>query len=130
MGVLADKIGFQRTFGIALCVFVGVYTVLAHTSSPLVLVLAMALYGIFAAGNDAVVKAWTTTTLPQTHMGRGLGVSSSLQSLTFLVASLLSGLLWQQFGSAIALSVCALGMLIPIIYFELQKDRLVQYKTQ
>lgn len=124
MGSLADRIGFQRTFGASLCIFVGVYTIIAQTSSPLMLTVAMIAYGAFAAGNDAVKKAWVTTTLPQEKMGRGLGVSSSLESVTFLGASLLSGLLWQAYGSAVALSVSALGMLLPILYFELKKEQL------
>lgn len=130
MGILADKVGYQRTFGASLCIFVGVYTVLAQTHSPLVLVLAMIAYGAFAAGNDAVSKAWTTTTLDQKIMGRGIGVSSSLQSLTFLGASILSGVLWQLYGSAIALSASAVGMLLPIIYFEVAKVRLSKPSTQ
>jgi MFS family permease len=117
MGNLADRIGFKQTYLGALCIFVVSYTLLAQTGSLYVLIFAMAAYGFFAAGNDAVVKAWTSLTLKPENMGSGLGVVSTLQSLTFLFSSLMTGLVWQSFGSKAALSVSALGMLLPIAYF-------------
>lgn len=117
MGKLSDRIGFKRTHLVSLCVFVITYTLLAQEASMLSLVIAMGLYGIFAAGNDTVIKAWMSTTLDRDIMGSGLGVASTLQSITFLVSSLVTGLLWEKFGSSVALSVSAIGMLIPIAYF-------------
>ena len=117
MGKLSDRIGFKHTHLVSLCVFVITYTLLSQEASMLTLVIAMGIYGLFAAGNDTVIKAWMSTTLDKDIMGSGLGVASTLQSLTFLVSSLLTGILWTKFGSNVALSVSAIGMLIPIAYF-------------
>ena len=116
MGALADKKGFRNTFLVGLVGFAVAYGLLSRDLTFGWLVVAFAVYALFAAANDGVVKAWISTQLPKERVGTGIGVANTIISLAFLVSSILTGVLWQVFSSSIALSILSMGMILPFVY--------------
>jgi MFS family permease len=115
-GASADKYGFRNTFIVGLAAFAVAYGMMGRSLGLGMLLVVFCIYALFAAVNDAVVKAWLSTYLPKDRMGSGLGVANTLISLSFLISSILTGLLWARFSSAVALSVLSFAMLVPMIY--------------
>lgn len=115
-GKLADAKGFRDTFLLGLVAFAVSYGLLSKELSLAGLVGAFVIYAIFTATNDAVVKAWISTQLPKERLGTGLGVANTVISLSFLVSSIFTGVIWHNFSSSVALSVLSFGMIIPILY--------------
>lgn len=115
-GIAADKYGFRNTFIAGLAAFAVAYSLLGQTIGLGMIIVAFCIYGLFSAVNDAVVKAWISTYLPKERLGGGLGVANTVISLSFLVSSIATGLLWELLSPSIALTVLSFGVLIPILY--------------
>ncbi|HUC20710.1 MAG TPA: MFS transporter, partial [Candidatus Polarisedimenticolaceae bacterium] len=115
-GAQADKRGFRNTFIAGLVAFGVSYGLLSRDLGLPGLIIAFSIYALFAAVNESVVKAWVSTYLPKERLGGGLGVANTVVSLSFLVSSILTGLIWQSFSSHAALSVLSLGIMVPIMY--------------
>ncbi len=108
-GILADRIGMKRVFLLGLAVFALAYFIISYSSSIGVLIFGFALYGFFPALTDGVSKAWLTQLIPATEKATGLGFFGMASGFCLLVASTLTGFLWNSFGASIALSVSACG---------------------
>lgn len=118
LGVLSDKIGFKPVYIGGLLVFSLVYSFFGFgISSPLVLFLLFGLYGIFTAVDEGMSKAWLSLHIPKEYKATGLGLHFTLNSLAFLVASILTAVLWSLTGAKFLFSVIALGNLFVIAYF-------------
>lgn len=115
-GIAADAKGYRNTFIFGLVSFSVAYGLFSRNIGILGLVLAFAIYGVFAAVNDAVVKAWLSKELKKNELGTGIGVANTLISLTFLISSIITGLLWQLTSPGMAFSILSIGMLLPIAY--------------
>lgn len=116
LGMISDKWGFKNVFLLGLAAFVVVYTGFAITEWPMILFGLFAVYGIFAAVNEAVSRAWLSHQLPSEVQATGLGLFMSLHSLAFLCASLVTGLIWENFGGEIAFALTALGGIAVFVY--------------
>ncbi|MBL8159530.1 MFS transporter [Candidatus Saccharibacteria bacterium] len=116
VGSLADARGYRNTFIAGLVAFAIAYSLLSRELSIGGLLLAFVIYALFAAVNDGLVKAWLSRQLPKERLGTGLGVANTVISLSFLVSSVVTGIIWEVFSSSAALSVMAIGMIVPIAY--------------
>jgi MFS family permease len=116
MGSVADAKGFRNTFLAGLVAFAVAYGMFSRDLALPGLVIAFVIYAVFSSANETVVKAWLSTQLPRERLGTGLGVANTVISLSFLVSSILTGVLWQSFSSGTALSVLSIGMVLPIVY--------------
>lgn len=116
-GSTADKLGFRWTFIAGLASFAICYGLLGRSIGLWGVVVAFVVYGLFSAVNDAVIKAWISRCLPRGQLGTGLGVANALMSFTFLVSSVLTGLIWQYYSAGAALSLLSIAMLVPIAFF-------------
>lgn len=117
MGIISDKKGFRPVFLAGLVVFAIVYGALAYPLGLVALVAVFALYGIFAAANEAVGKAWLSTRLSSETQGTGIGLYLTLNAVCSLLAAAITGLLWQAFGSAVALGFISSMSLLVLVYF-------------
>jgi len=123
-GHLSDRFGFSRVYTGSLFIFAAVYFLIGSDASGWVFWAVMGLYGVFAAANESVARAWLSLYLPEDRRATGLGLFQTLSTLTFLVASPLSGLLW-HFGSAsLPFYVTGAAALASIVYFVLIRKRL------
>lgn len=97
-GVVADRLGAQKVFGVGLVVFAIVYAGLGLTTDHLAAWLLLAGYGGFTALTDGVGKAWISGLVPGVLQGTGQGVFQGLTGGGVLVAGLWSGLAWGADG--------------------------------
>jgi MFS family permease len=87
-------------------------------SSPLAIVVLFAFYGLYHALTEGAERALVADLADHAARGRAFGLFHAVTGAALLPASLLTGLLWQRFGPAVALgtgaglaAVAALGLL-------------------
>jgi MFS family permease len=107
IGILADKMSKQRLIIIGLLCFATTYVLMALGQSAWVFVLAYCIYGLYYAFTDGVSKALLTNTCAPQHKGEALGLFSMVQSMLYLVAGVVTGLLWKLDGGVSALLLSA-----------------------
>ncbi|MEV4760841.1 MFS transporter [Micromonospora sp. NPDC049559] len=108
LGALADRIGRLPVLLGGYAALAAVYLLLFGPLGgwPLV-VLALALYGLFYAGTDGVLMALVGPLLPARLRTTGLALVQTAQALAYLGSSVLFGLAWQHWGPAAATRIAA-----------------------
>lgn len=96
-GIISDKLGRWRVIGVGWTIYAAVYLGFIFTGSVGVWPL-MALYGVSVALTDGVGKALIADHAPQQRRGTALGLFYMLSGLVTLAASVVAGVLWDQFG--------------------------------
>jgi MFS family permease len=123
LGKLADKLGKRKVFIFGLFIFSGVYLGFALLPNFLLIWLFFALYGIYAASTEGVVKAWISDLIPDERRGSAIGLLTMLSSLAMMLGSLLTGVLWDEFGSSVPFLLSAIvSSLIAAILGFFHKD--------
>lgn len=79
-------------------IFAGVYFVFGRAPSTLAIWITMAVYGVYYALTQPVLKALVVETVPQDVRGRALGLYFFISSVATLAASLITGELWKHYG--------------------------------
>ncbi len=124
LGVLGDKIGFKPLFIAGLLVFSFTYAVMGRGfASPYLLILVMGIYGVFGAIDEGMNKAWLTLHISPEYKATGLGLHQTLNSLGFLAASVITGMVWQLVGAKVIFSIISLGSILLMGYFFLMKEK-------
>jgi MFS family permease len=101
-------------------IFAAVYFVFGRAPSTLAIWIGMAVYGLYYALTEPVLKALVVETVGHEIRGRALGVYAFATSVATLAASLITGLLWKQYGAgspfyfSAALAMAAAALLIVI----------------
>jgi len=117
LGSLADKFGFKKMILIGLGLFAIVYAGFAfHPSVPVIFVLFL-IYGLYAAATEGVIKAWITNLAHNENTATAIGFYTSCESICSLLASVIAGALWVNFGSTYTFSITSGIAIIVIIYF-------------
>lgn len=102
LGSLSDRIprGFVLAGGIA--VYALVYAGLALASDSWAVWPLFALYGLFVAATDGVLKAWVADQVDGPMAGTAYGVYAGCVGGALLAASLLAGILWEEVSPSAA----------------------------
>lgn len=82
-------------------IFAAVYFVFARAPSTLAIWISMAVYGLYYALTQPVLKALVVESVPRFMRGRALGIYFFATSVAALAASLITGELWKHFGARI-----------------------------
>jgi MFS family permease len=115
LGALADRIGRRRVFLAGYLALLAVYLLLATPWGGLpMLVVALALYGLFYAATDGVLMALAGPLLPAALRTTGMALIQSGQALAYLVSSVLFGLAWQFWGAAGAVWAAAVAAAVTL----------------
>jgi MFS family permease len=95
--------GFSRRWIAAAgyLIFAGVYFVFGRAPSILAIWITMAVYGMYYALTQPVLKALVVESVGQEVRGRALGVYFFATSVATLAASLITGELWKHYGAGI-----------------------------
>jgi MFS family permease len=119
LGKLADKFGIKNIFIIGLIMFAIVYGGFAFSSISVVIFILFFIYGIYAAATEGIVKAWITNIAHDTNTATAVGFYTSCQSICSLLASIIAGFIWSQFGPSFTFGATAFIAFSVIIYFRL-----------
>ncbi|HET9408002.1 MAG TPA: MFS transporter [Candidatus Sulfotelmatobacter sp.] len=122
-GWLSDRVsrnGSSRKWiaAVGYLIFAAVYFVFGLGPSTLAIWVAMAVYGIYYALTQPVLKALVVDAVPAEVRGRALGIYFFATSVATLAASLITGELWKHYGPAIpfylsaALAAVSAGLLL------------------
>ncbi|HSC78489.1 MAG TPA: MFS transporter, partial [Candidatus Acidoferrales bacterium] len=117
-GHLSDRVSRRALAAAGYLVFAAVYVVFAAAPSRLLLWLMMGGYGLYYALTSPVLRALVAETIAPEARGRAFGIFYFATSIATLLASLITGFLWDRFGAALpfhlsaALAVVAATMLV------------------
>lgn len=122
LGGLSDKYGKKKIFSLGLIIFSLVYFGFALVPDIKFIWLLFALYGIYAAATEGISKAWVSDLIPDEQRGSAIGLLTMLSSFSVMLGSFLTGILWDQFGSAVPFLISAVVSLIIAFFIFFQKE--------
>ena len=99
MGALADRFSFRKIILFGFAMFIVVYGGFAFNPSVPVIFLLFAIYGIYAASTEGVIKAWVTNLSNNQNTATAIGFYTSCESICTLLASIIAGALWTNTGA-------------------------------
>ncbi len=82
-------------------IFAATYLVFGRAPSTLAIWITMAIYGLYYALTQPVLKALVVESVEQEVRGRALGVFAFVTSVATLAASVITGELWKHFGAGL-----------------------------
>ncbi len=100
-GWLSDRFSRRRIAAAGYLIFAAVYYVFGRAPSTLAIWITMAVYGLYYALTQPVLKALVVETVGQEVRGRALGVYFFVTSVATLAASLITGELWKLYGAGV-----------------------------
>jgi len=121
LGIVADKMGIKKVFLGGLVLFAGVYFLFGITQSTTIILLAFVLYGIYAAATEGISKAWVSNLAHKENTATAIGFYTSCESICTLLASVITGWLWQDFSSSLAFYTTASVAIVVLVYFLLNR---------
>lgn len=101
MGKRSDKIGRKRLLVPGYLVFALVYLGFAFAFSKPFMTFIFALYGVYTAMITGVERAYIAEISPTELKGTMLGLHATIVGVALLPASLIAGLLWDNFGARV-----------------------------
>lgn len=120
IGILADKIGLKKVFTFGLILFAIVYFGMAGNDNIYIFIGLFFLYGIYAAATEGISKAWISNISDKKDVATAIGTYSAFQSLCTMLASVLAGFIWFQFGASaifIITGIATLGVITYLILY-------------
>ena len=127
-GWFSDHFSRRWMAALGYLIFAAVYFVFGIAPSVLAIWISMAVYGVYSALTQPVLKALVVETVSEEIRGRALGAYYFVTSIATLAASLITGELWKHFGAGIpfyvsgALAVAAAIMLTATPGRQLEKS--------
>ena len=100
-GWFSDRYSRRWIAAAGYLIFAAVYYVFGRAPSTLAIWITMAVYGLYYALTQPVLKALVVDTVWQEVRGRALGVYFFVTSVAALAASLITGELWKHYGASI-----------------------------
>jgi len=97
-GHLSDRFPKPLIAAAGYLVFAAVYVVFAAGPSTIAIWITMACYGLFYALTNPVLRALVAGTVSPDVRGRAFGIFYFVTSVTTLLASIITGELWKDFG--------------------------------
>jgi MFS family permease len=119
-GALADKLGFKKMILFGFTLFAIVYGGFAFSPSIPVIFILFIIYGFYAAATEGVIKAWITNLSHNENTATAIGFYTSCESICTLLASIIAGFLWTNFGSTSTFFTTSSIAIIVCIYFLLK----------
>ena len=116
LGILSDRIGRWRIIATGWSIYAASYLGFALLPAsyawgmwPL-----MAGYGVYMALTDGINKALIADHAPSEHRGAAMGLFYALTGVTTLLASLLTGIVWDRFGPTQAMLLGAVFAILAL----------------
>ena len=103
-GKLSDKIGRKNLLVPGYISFAVCYFGFAFSSNQIGMYIVFGLFGIYTAMITGVERAFVAEISPPELKGTMLGLHSTISGIALLPASIIAGVLWTKFGSAVSFS--------------------------
>jgi MFS family permease len=100
-GWYSDRFSRRWIAAAGYIIFAAVYFVFGRAPSTAAIWISMAIYGLYYALTQPVLKALVVETVSQEIRGRALGIYFFVTSVATLAASLITGELWKQYGATV-----------------------------
>jgi MFS family permease len=100
-GWFSDRVPRRWIAATGYFIFAGVYFVFGRAPSTIAIWIVMAVYGIYYALTQPVLKALVVDTVSPDTRGRALGIYFFATSVATLAASLITGELWKRYGAPV-----------------------------
>ncbi|HTB79453.1 MAG TPA: MFS transporter, partial [Opitutaceae bacterium] len=100
-GWISDRFSRRGIAAAGYLIYAAVYFVFGRAPSTLAIWITMAVYGLYYALTQPVLKALVVETVGQEVRGRALGVYAFATSVATLAASLITGQLWKHYGAGV-----------------------------
>ena len=100
-GWFSDRFSRRWIAAAGYLIFAAVYFVFGRAPSTLAIWITMAVYGLYYALTQPVLKALVVETVAPDVRGRALGIYFFVTSVATLAASLITGELWKLYGAAV-----------------------------
>jgi MFS family permease len=100
-GWFSDRFSRRWIAAAGYLIFAGVYFVFGRAPSTLAIWITMAVYGLYYALTQPVLKALVVESVSSEVRGRALGVYFFVTSVATLAASLITGELWKHYGAGV-----------------------------
>lgn len=119
-GRLSDRLSRRWIASAGYLIFSGTYFVFGRAPSLLAIWITMAVYGLYYALTQPVLKALIVDTVSQEIRGRALGIYFFVTSVATLAASLITGELWKRYGPPVPFYLsaglaCASALLLLVL---------------
>jgi MFS family permease len=122
-GLISDKVGKKRIYIIGIIIFSIVYFGFAISNSLALTWVLFALYGIYAASTEGVLKAWVSNLTSYEKVGSAVGLITMMSSIAMFLGSILAGALWDVFGSSVPFYLTSsVSLIVAIFLFRMNKD--------
>ena len=106
-GWFSDRFSRRWIAAAGYLIFAAVYFVFGRAPSTSAIWITMAVYGLYYALTQPVLKALVVESVAQEVRGRALGVYFFVTSVGTLAASLVTGELWKNYGAGLPFYFCA-----------------------
>ena len=116
-GRLADKVGGGRVIVTGYLFLVLCYTFLTAATTAGSLLVGFIILGFFSACTDGVQRSYVSQLVPEEHRGAAYGYLNAAVGFGALIAGVLGGYIWQQWGSAAAITTEVVVILIGLSSF-------------
>lgn len=121
-GKLSDRVGRKQILACGYSLFSIVYLGFAFATKSISFVIIFFVYGIFTAMTAGVERALIAEISPVELKGTMLGLHSTIAGIALLPASVICGLLWNRFGSAVPFvfgaTMSAVAALLLVVFFK------------
>ncbi|HSD63933.1 MAG TPA: MFS transporter [Ignavibacteriaceae bacterium] len=123
LGKYADKAGKKKVYVGGLYIFAAVYLGFGSFPGIYFIWILFALYGIYAASTEGVVKAWVSDLIADEQRGSAIGLLTMLTSLAVMLGSFTAGILWDRFGSAVPFLLSSIvSAIVATLFLMLKKN--------
>jgi MFS family permease len=124
VGLAADKFGKRNIFVAGLIIFSLVYFGFGISQNFILMWLLFAFYGIYAASTEGIAKAWVSDLIPDELRGSAIGLLTMLSGFGIMIGSILTGILWDKFGSSVPFYISSfVSFIIAVILLFLKKNK-------
>lgn len=117
LGAWADQIGAPRIFVSGLMIFALVYITFGFASNWWHFLIGFFLYGIYNAATDGVGKALVVKLAPKDQKATAIGIFVGFTGFSSLLASVVTGWLWQNHGPQVSFALSASLAIMSAIVF-------------
>ena len=120
-GALSDRIGRRALFGWGMVALMAADALLAATNQGIAVWLGVALWGLHMAMTQGLLASMVADTAPEDMRGTAFGCFNLVSGIAMLFASVIAGVLWDQFGAPVTFQVGLAFAALTVLALALKK---------